>query len=382
MGFDEPDPDYCFFGDEGMEGDDQDEQEISPDDYEPNTPTAEEEAELVEIFSAWGALPGEIQTVGRAEIFAVVRLLETTSGQVVIWTDYQALVLGFQRGRRYTLGCSKMADLWARFWEALQERPGGESCVKIRKIKAHQSLMAVREAKASCNLSQWLGNRRADNLAKQGADELELPDEVVDRVTLHTRMASLFLRRMLVVMQHVLEQAPAAASRPKKVVERPRWQARQARLSAALLASQHTLVKRTLSSGRDMWFCSRCYACRPVGPGLQCWLRHRPCTPAAPGMEVAACPRAHFSHYLVFWGEVCICRECGCYSGPGSRIQDLRGPCPGRPAPRARCNWQLVERGRHPGTGKRMKKLKQAEVLKFGFSAVGHSLWQVHDDSG
>ena len=96
-------------------------------------------------------------------------------------------------------------------------------------------------------------------------------------------------------------------------------------------------------------------------------------------MEVAACPRAHFSHYLVFWGEVVICRECGCYSGPGSRIQDLRGPCPGRPSPRARCNWQLVEKGRHPGSGKPMKKLKEAEVLKFGFAAVGHSLWEVHD---
>ena len=200
-------------------------------------------------------------------------------------------------------------------------------------------------------------------MAKRGAAEHALPTEVVDRVKEHTTMATLFLRRMMVVMKHVLESTPAAATRPKKSVERPRWATRLARTRVALRASGHALARRTLASGRAMWFCSRCYACRPVGPGLLSWLKNSSCVPAAPGMEVAACPRAHFSHSLELWGEVVVCRECGCYSGPGTRIQDLRWPCAGRPSARARCNWQRCQRGLHPGSGLPMHSLLEKEVL-------------------
>ena len=336
-----------------------------------------------QCFCAWGTLPGEIQSVGRAELYAAIRLLETTAGQLVLWTDYKSLVDGFARGRRYTLGCSRMADLWARLWEAVDARPGGAEHVQIKKIKAHQSLASVRAGAADCSMQQWLGNRQADILARRGADEHKLPDEVVSRVELHTRMATLFLRRMIIVMQHVLEKRPEAVSRPRKGAEKPSWEAKRRRLTTALSTSGHALSRRTLASGRSMWFCARCFACRPVGPGLLCWLRNRPCVPAADGMEVAACPRAHFSHHLEFWGEVVICRECGCYSGPGTRIQDLRWPCPGRPSAtkwgqkRARCNWQRCQQGLHPASGLAMQRLQEEEVLAFGFGAVGRSLWAV-----
>ena len=128
------------------------EEESEPQDTE--DPSKEEEATLEHCFLAWGTLPGEVQTVGRAEVTAAVRLLETTAGAVVLWTDYKALVDGFGRGRRYTLGCSRMADLWATFWEALDARPGGQQQVQIKKIKAHQSLASVRAGKAESTLRQ------------------------------------------------------------------------------------------------------------------------------------------------------------------------------------------------------------------------------------
>ena len=65
----------------------------------PDEPTEEEEATLKPILCAWGTLPGEIQTVGRAELYAAVRLLEMTEGQLVLWTDYKALVTGYEKGR-------------------------------------------------------------------------------------------------------------------------------------------------------------------------------------------------------------------------------------------------------------------------------------------
>ena len=337
----------------------------------PGEPTEEEEATLKPIFCVWGTLPGEIQSVGRAELFAAIRILEMTEGQMVLWTDYKALVTGYEKGRNYTIGCSRMADLWYRFWAAVDARPGGPQYVTIKKIKAHQSLAAVREGSAPCTLRQWLGNRKADSLARIGADEHAVSDEVVKRVKLHTEMATLFLRRMLVVMKHVLDSAPQTPPRPKRIAKREKWPRRRERLKANLRASGHDLERRTLSSGKALWFCTKCHAGRLVGPGLESWLKHKPCRPVGAdgvgsveeGREVAVCPQAHFSHRLALRGEVVICEVCGFYSGPGTTIRDLRWPCTGTPSHRAEENWRLCREGTHPRSRRPMSQLGQSELL-------------------
>ena len=263
------------------------------------------------------------------------------------------------------MGCSRMADLWYSFWAALDARPGGQQHLQIKKIKAHQSLASVREGSASCTLRQWLGNRKADGLARQGADKHAVADEVVNRVKLHTEMATLFLRRMLIVMRHILDSTPSAPPRPRRLTKREKWPRKREKLGAELRASGHALERRSLANGKAIWFCSKCHAGRLVGPGLESWLKHKPCRSdvVAEGREVAACPQAHFSHRLALWGEVVICEVCGYYSGPGTSIRDLRWPCTGGPSPRAEENWRLCREGVHPRTRQPMSQLGVADLL-------------------
>ena len=86
-------------------------------------------------------------------------------------------------------------------------------------------------------------------------------------------------------------------------------------------------------------------------------------------------PQSAFLHKLELWREVVICGVCGCYSGPGTHIRDLRDPCGGKPAARAHYNWQKVRQGLHPKTGLPMQKLAEEEVLQFEFAASGGVVW-------
>ena len=78
---------------------------------------------------------------------------------------------------------------------------------------------------------------------------------------------------------------------------------------------------------------------------------------------VPVCPHAHFSHKMALWGEVVICEDCGYYSGPGTRIRDLRWLCTGRPSHRAEENWRLCREGLHPRTRQPMARLAESDLL-------------------
>lgn len=113
---------------------------------------------------------------------AVIVLFRTTSGRLVVYSDYKALVDGFAKGREFTLVNSTMADLWEDLWKALEHRPGGPAQVEVKKIKAHVPEALVRSGMANLCLRHWLGNEKADDLAKKGAADNELDPRIVQRV--------------------------------------------------------------------------------------------------------------------------------------------------------------------------------------------------------
>ena len=159
-----------------------------------------------------GTLTGEVQRVGRAELEAAIQLLNSTAGPMILHTDYKALVCGHARGPTHTKA-SRMADLWERFWEALDARPGGREQVAIKKVKAHVSEEAARSGEGPISMRYWHGNRIADEKARAGAARNQLPTDVVERVQLHTKMAELFMRRMTIILDAVL-QVDEASDRP------------------------------------------------------------------------------------------------------------------------------------------------------------------------
>ena len=321
-------------------------------DEEDSTPQEGEDEEDVKVeFAGQGPLPGRVQKVGRAELMAAIHLLRATAGPVTLYSDYKILVDGFAAGPATTRS-SRMADLWEQLWEAMDTRPGGRAHVTICKVKAHVPEEVVRSASSPLSLRHWHGNRLADDRANEGAAGNQLPTHIVDRVRLHTNMADLFLRRMVIILEAVV-LADESVDRPPRALPTLRGHKRKRQLTRAILASGHQLVRRVGAGGIVRTVCIRCFAVRRCGQGLLPWLRARPCqgAPPAGGRPVAVCPLAHPTHQLHLHGEVAICGRCGCYACFGNGIRKLRHPCTGRPARRMAENMRNLAKGKHPHGG-------------------------------
>ena len=75
------------------------------------------------LGAAWGPLPGK-QTVGRAELWALLLLMNTAPGDIVVYIDCQPIYKRWWADRTsYTAGTA-MGDLWQMFWQSLDRRVG------------------------------------------------------------------------------------------------------------------------------------------------------------------------------------------------------------------------------------------------------------------
>ena len=125
---------------------------------------------------AMGGLPGQWQTVLRAEITAVISALEWSqeaNRSLRIWCDNETVVNKFRRFQKSFEEIKPTApdhDLWGRMMNAIQNHPG--QCVII-KVDSHQDQTSADSFQA------WAfnGNEAADKLAKIAA--AQLPQKVV-----------------------------------------------------------------------------------------------------------------------------------------------------------------------------------------------------------
>ena len=114
-----------------------------------------------------GPLPGPVQEVPRAELFATYQVLIRGVPPLEIFTDCKFVSDGYAAGYRTT--CSSgyaHADLWRLFWNRIDDLGGAEQVV-IKWNKGHASRADVQRAA----LTDWqrTGNHRADQLARDGA---------------------------------------------------------------------------------------------------------------------------------------------------------------------------------------------------------------------
>ena len=107
-------------------------------------------------------LVGCVQTAQRAEIRAFLGALELTGGFAAVATDSALVVQGAARLERGSPPPGCHGDLWMRC--AALYRQG---VTTVRKVRAHLPEEAVFEGHVS--RQDWEGNRRADELASQGA---------------------------------------------------------------------------------------------------------------------------------------------------------------------------------------------------------------------
>ena len=128
--------------------------------------------------AAYGALPTFTQTSGCAEIYAAAIGLRMASPPVEIVTDYEQLLHGWELGEgAFTHPGGKNAEAWVLFWQAA--RDFGLHCIVIKKVPAHKPFLAV--CQGLLTYKDWLGNRKADELAKRGVPLHPPNDHLVKR---------------------------------------------------------------------------------------------------------------------------------------------------------------------------------------------------------
>ena len=129
--------------------------------------------------AAWGALygplPGELQGSDRAEIWALLQLLERTLGDLVVGTDCDYLVRCFHKRWWARKGSFKNGDLWSRIGTALNRKRE----VTVSHVLAPDSPLDL----AAHTWTSVVGNELADAFAEKGALFHEVPVDVVSAVS-------------------------------------------------------------------------------------------------------------------------------------------------------------------------------------------------------
>ncbi|CAK0871083.1 unnamed protein product, partial [Prorocentrum cordatum] len=124
-------------------------------------------------FACYGPQPGAQwqQAIFRSELEAVRRVLEVACPPLTIWTDCQSILDGFARGPAWVERPSTMhSETWSRCWALIAENGGiGPRGIRFQKVKAH----ATRAQRQVMGLSQFAGNKYADQYAKLGAKQHE-----------------------------------------------------------------------------------------------------------------------------------------------------------------------------------------------------------------
>ena len=268
----------------------------------------------VVVAAIYGALPGIIQDVPRAELYGFYKTLVHSLGAFVYHTDCRFVSDGFLLGRVGTTrgGCVH-ADLWVLVWDKIDDigefDQDGNRVIAVTWIKGHASRKLVQEGR----LKEWQrdGNFAADNLAKRGARLHPSAPAIIkaydDRFRFITVLCKFLARVSARVHNSRYGIYDAAPDRRHKERED---RAPRRRAKVRLLDKRHAAGRH--GGAWHCWVCCKSAVC------LQN-LQRKPCV-----------ARGNLGHSLWELGPTFFCSRCGAHTERRFRL--LAQPCQGRPA--------------------------------------------------
>ena len=295
------------------------------------------------LGAAWGPLPGK-QTVGRAELWALLFLINSAPGDIVVYIDCQPIYKRWRADRRsHTVGTA-MGDLWQMFWQALDERVGS---LTLHWVPSHLTTKQVEAG--DIPLSAYVANHAADLLATEAASGCQVPQWLVDEVAELDKLTSQVQDRLVTINLAVCATLGPKVRVPKKARD-------------AHFRSRIRLLARTdhrLSRKGKQWACSRCQE-SVTDSKLGTWLRKGPCQgipppSSAPAINtrpildphaIAMARRMHSSHRLAHHRGVFICRTCG--RSASASPKSLLEQCSKAPTASGKASLSRWRKGEHP----------------------------------
>ena len=207
-----------------------------------------------------GALPGPIQEVPLAELYAFVLAVSNSRpdehGNFLYYSDCAWVVDSFAKGWSYCTAAGQMgAIMWRRLYAAIDDRYPHTSCIGVQKVKAH---ISVADCAGDTELLFFRGgNVIVDRAAKEGAARHPQDDAVIAK-----------LNSALIMSKEVAKFLGCAAER--------RWKIGKQELKAA----RKRAVEDSSTQDRD---------CEPPIKRRKTSTRHRACLDPALRWRCAIC---------------------------------------------------------------------------------------------
>ena len=305
--------------------------------------------EVLFLWGAFSALPGNCQTVPRSELMAVLTVLQRIEdGPTEVVTDCKVNVDAYAKGKTHCLDCVH-ADLWDAVWQILETR---DIQLTLRWCKGHAE---EPEVMVRYQVPAWdvFGNLCADAMANRGAEKAEVSGQDGLTVLWHYSLVRRIQSRAIVVLTSVLEGRSAAARRAK----RPR-EVKPTKV-AQIMQSKHQITVNGCTL-----HCHRCHKSSPHEPKARAqWLASE-CVPnyslirsikigdtkpmEVPKNQVVEIGRSvvHHSHALAIYRGIYFCTLCG-YHG-SAKLQMLVRECTRMATPAARSRVRALRRGTLP----------------------------------
>ncbi len=296
-----------------------------------------------------GTADGWFPTVPRAELRAFVNFARHAGPGSTFISDCRYVVEGVLASipKDRTSSAELHADLW-REAEWLQADHGAP--FSILKIKAHRSrAKAVSEANGELNLTDWIGNDKADEYAKELTRSIvEADDREAKRMKEESTTRQILLR-IAMGAAWAFERWPIingdggrGASSVGQAVEIP--------------DEERHALRRSVDGGIE------CSVCRRTARGAAAIKMKQAC--AGTILE-----RIHGTHQLRDIQGVVWCVRCGAYTSRWPR--NLLRPCPGRPLSAAQANvLRRLTEGKPPTTACYLEQVALIEGRPAG--AVAH----------
>eukprot|EP00973_Karenia_brevis_P021491 2954104-Karenia_brevis.AAC.1 len=153
-------------------------------------------------------LPGWKQTNQRAELYAVLLVLQSCTNYVEIRSDSEYAINGCtrhrHRWRRLNWKGLDNVDLWQQVDALLTAR--GDITVKFTKVKGHAKIADV--IRGAVKQQDRFGNNFADHLATQGAAQHCIAPDIVRAARCRSFIAKSVQQMMLDIVQERNAQAP------------------------------------------------------------------------------------------------------------------------------------------------------------------------------
>ena len=287
--------------------------------------------------------PDAFPTSLRAELWAVLQMLQLALPPLRIYVDNKGVVDGWRRGRTWCCAASRpAADLWSQIWHKLLDI--GTEGIEICKCKGHATEADVLEGRSTPFLRK--GNDHADHFAGRGVEVAEAMSPSGGDAEAYRR-ALRWYKWLAVLAAHWPDDTQRPGARPS-----PRPPEMRVGPAPLVLHADHP---------HDLFEDGGSLACRgcPRRVGLSSSLqlrrilagsaclrsvgeRARVCNDSAIGVAGLA----GLGHQLFLSGKLVWCKRCGCYGE--MRFQALRRPCLGTALGGRATLLQRLLHGLHP----------------------------------